>query len=380
VARHLPMALAAAVLGLSASVLSAPLAAEAQSACMPAAPSSVPFGLLGPNRNVVSLEKRINLYSSLGVRWLRITTTVPATQVRRIADIQDVPAYHAAGFDIFASLVNQQLPQGGFAQDRQAQGEYARNLRNLLQTYQPQMVAVENEVDNFPMSMSADDYLAEVNVTCSIAHQMGEQCTDSGMTSKMEIALLVDYNLSQGDVNAAERNARYLGDWYADKPGPGAGPDQLSAYLHSKGVDRARAILQGIKAAGADRVDTHWYIRPSAVSGEADKDQNLLPQVLAMLRARSGGLPVAGGEVGVDSPHMIDTDLTPQDLHGLVSNLASQGVAPIIVWNPGAGQFTANVHALSLVDAQGNPLPDARGFAAAARQSGAQQACQVRGG
>jgi len=375
--RHLPIALAAAVLGLSANVVSTPKAAEAQQACMPAAPPSVPFGLLGPNRNVVPLDKRINLYSALGVRWLRVTTTVPETPARRIADIQDVPAYHAAGFDIFVSLINQPLTQGGFSQDSEAQHAYARNLRNMLQTYQPQMVAVENEADNYPATMSAADYLAEARVTCGVAHQLGEQCTDSGMTSKMEIALLIDWDLQKGDVDAAMRNAHYLGDWYADKPGAGAGPDQLSAYLHSKGVDRARAILEGIKAAGADRVDTHWYIRPNATSGEADKDQNLLPQIVAMLQARSGGLPVAGGEVGVDSPHMMDTDLTPQDLHGLVTSLAGLGISPIIVWSPGAGQFPANVHALSLVDANGNALPDARGFADASH-SLAQSACPVR--
>jgi hypothetical protein len=371
--RHLPIAIAAAVLGLSAGLVSIPRAAQAEQACTPAAPPSVPFGVLGPNRNVVSLDKRINLYSTLGVRWLRVTTTVPETSVRRIADIQDVPAYHAAGFDIFVSLINQALPQGGFSQG--SQDAYAKNLRGLLQTYQPQMVAVENEADNYPATMSAADYLAEVRITCGVAHQLGEQCTDSGQTSKMEIALLVDYDLDKGDVAAAERNARYLGDWYGDKPGADAGPEQLSAYLHSKGVDRARAMLEGLKAAGADRVDSHWYIRPSATSGEADKDQNLLPQVIAMLRARSGGLPVAAGEVGVDSPHMTDSDLAPQDLHGLVASLAALGASPIIVWNPGAGQFPANLHALSLVDERGDPLPGARGFADATREHGAQSNC-----
>ena len=374
--RHLPIAIAAALMGLTAAVSSAPKVAEAQPACMPAAPANVPFGLLGPNRNVVPLDKRINLYSALGVRWLRVTTSVPATQIKRIADIEDVPAYHAAGFDIFVSLINPQLTRGGFGPDEQ--DSYARSLRDMLQTYQPQMVAIENEADNYPAIMSAQDYLAEARITCSVAHQMGIQCTDSGLTSKMEIALLVDWDLQKGDVGSAMRNARYLGDWYADKPGPGVGPDELQAYLHSKGVDHARAMLEGLKAAGVDRVDTHWYIRPNATSGEADKDQNLLPQVIAMLRARSGGLPVAGGEVGVDSPHMMDADLSPQDLHGLVTSLAALGVSPIIVWNPGAGQFPANLHALSLVDARGDLLPSAQGFAAASREHGAQSACQAR--
>jgi hypothetical protein len=374
--RHLPIAIAAAVLGLSATVVASPRAAEAQQACMPAAPASVPFGLLGPNHNVVSLEKRVNLYNALGVRWLRINSAVPPTRGVGMTDIRDIPAYHAAGFDIFLAIVNPALPRGGFSQ--MSQDAYARDLHDLLQTYQPQMIAVENEVDNFPTAMSAEDYLAEVRISCGVAHQLGEQCTDSGLTSKMEIALLVDWDLEKGDVGAAMRNARYLGDWYGDKPGPGVSPDQLAAYLHSKGVDRARAILQGLKAAGADHVDTHWYIRPNPASGEADKDQNLLPQVIAMLRARTGGLPVAGGEVGVDSPHMIDTDLSPQDLHNLVSNLAALGVSPVIVWNPGVGQLPATAHALSLVDARGDPLPDARGFADAAREHGAQSACQAR--
>jgi len=327
--------------------------------------AETPFGLFGPDRRAVRLDDRLRLYRELGARWVRFNSTIPPSPSHGMSDPTESPRFEGQGGQVFLSVINPTLFSGGT--DPGPLDAYAAGLRSAIERYRPAMIAVENEADNAPYTMPAAAYLSELHVACQIAHQQSVACTDSGLTSKMQIALLVEWDLSKGKPDDARRDARFLALWYADHPAPDAAPEDLAAFLQRVGVSRARAMDAGLAAAGADRVDLHWYMRPNPALGEPEQDGLLLGRVIAMLRARTG-LPVAAGEVGFDSPHMADAELTADDVEHLATTLARQDARPIIIWNPGAGLFGANPHALSLVDATGNPLPSAEGLQRASAQ------------
>jgi hypothetical protein len=337
-----------AVAALSLSAGGAFAKAKPAQLCKPA-PSTPGWGMIGPDRRYVSLPKRVALYKQLGLGWIRVNTLIPPSN-SALTSIDDMSAFHSAGLKTFLTVGGLRFRFPGAIQPDY--DSFGANLKWVIEQYHPDMIVVENEVDNPPFSEPADEYLKELKTACGVAHAEGVPCTDGGMTTKMMIALVIKTYLARGDVAHANHYGRFLRLWYPmhfqlDPTGPA-----LSAMIENAGAGRAADILHGLRAAGADRVDLHWYVRPSAGFSPQDQ-QDILLQVLNMLHAATG-LPIAGGEVGMDKPHGDDVNIDPAPFVAAMNTMANAGVSPLIVWNPGSGLFGANQNGRSLVDAQGN--------------------------
>jgi len=343
------LVIGSAILSLSWAGGAAPRPRPPGAACA-AAPI---WGMVGPDRRTVPIANRLVLYRQFRLGWVRVNTDLPPTPAQGLTSLDDIGDFHSAGLRVLLTVADPALEHDGAPP--QAYQDFAAALRATLLQYRPAMIAVENEADGASDTASAGAYLGELKIGCAVAHAAGVLCADSGMTSKMMIALLVHEYLLHGDAAKADHYAHFLRLWYpmhfqADPTGP-----DLEALLQRAGVRRARAILADLRRAGADRANLHWYVRPSGAATPQDQ-ADLLRQIVQMMRTVSG-LPVAAGEVGLDKPRGDDRTVDPVPFVAMMNQLADLGVAPVIVWNPGTGRFPANANSRSLVDAAGNLLP-----------------------
>jgi hypothetical protein len=319
--------------------------------CVAAAPTPG-WGMIGPDRRYVPLAQRVMLYQQLRLGWIRVGALIPPSGGSGLTSVEDTSAFRSVGLKTFLTVYGMRFRTPGAIQPDY--DTFGANLKWVIEQYHPDMIVVENEADNPPYTEAADEYLKEVKTACGIAHVEGIQCTDSGMTTKMVLALIVKNYLLRGDVAHANYYARYLRLWFPmhfmlDPTGP-----ELSQMLENAGASRAEQILKGLRSAGADRVNLHWYVRPGGGFPPREHTE-LLVQAIMMMRGVSG-LPVVGGEVGMDLPHGSDVTVDPAPFVAMMNTMANLGVSPLIVWDPGSGLFGQNQNARSLVDAQGNLL------------------------
>ena len=321
---------------------------------------SAPWGMLGPDRKVIDLPTRLALYKQFHLGWVRVNADIPPSGSKGLTSVDDIADLQRAGLRVFLTVSDPALERDNPPPD--ALRTFAASLSGLLREYHPAMIAVENEADGSTDTASPGNYLAELKVACAVAHRASVQCTDSGMTSKMLIALVINEHLLKGDETGANHYARYLRLWFPMHLQLDPTGDDLRAILRHANVRRARTIVADLRLAGADRVDIHWYVRPNGRVSPADQ-ADLLRQVVTMMQTVSG-LPIASGEVGLDKPHGDSATADPAPFVSMLASLDQLGVAPAIIWNPGSGLFSANPNSMSLVDASGGTLPLGRAFLA----------------
>ena len=312
------------------------------------------WGIFGPDHRVISLEKRLELDRQFGMTWVRINSQAPPMGAKGMTTVDEIAAYHEKGFKILLTVTNSDLEKGDASPaqfDR-----YVTALKEEIGEYHPEIVIVENEIDNPPNRLSAESYLKQLKASCQVAHANGASCTDGGMTAKMMIALLVDDDFSKGNTKQAEQDAGYLWLWYRKPDNFRGTTSEIKDFLHQAGVPRARAITEGLKVNNADLIDLHWYVRPS--NSITDSEQtDLLRRIIQVMKSHSG-LPIVSGEVGTDEPHGVeDAKADPRPFLRMMCSLKELTSGPIVVWNPGSGLFPDNLNARSLVDAKGSPLP-----------------------
>lgn len=336
---------------------------ESQLAPRSSSGGRIQLGMFGPDHRKVSLDDRVRLYRTLDVRWLRTNAVIARTTGTGMTDVAEVPALRAAGFRTFVSVHGAH----DFAASGAGDISYRDGVTSLIDRYRPDIVAVENEIDGARYTGSPSDYLARLKVACDAAHLRGAQCTDGGFTTKMNIALLLDEKLATGDAGDTEHLRTLLRRWYGFWRSPGDTQSGWQDFAREHRLAEARQIVAGLKRAGADYVNLHWYTK---LAGEPTEDvQNwvIAPDVAAML-SRLSGLPVIGGEIGLEGKASGDAAIRPESVTDLIQGLACAGVAPQIWWNPGAGNFPANPRAASVVSASGGMLSSADGFRLSATQ------------
>lgn len=164
---------------------------------------------------------------------------------------------------------------------------FQHSLSQVLTTYRPALLVVENEENSALFYIGApEQYAAELQAACEVAHQRSIPCTNGGLVSALVALLVYDHYLESGQAGKAH-----------DFAARAFTPD-LQRQLHSpqarEQINKGKALLSAYPAAGADYVNFHWYIA----------DPQALEEAVNFLRDQTG-LPVLTNEVGqyTDDPN-----------------------------------------------------------------------------
>jgi hypothetical protein len=322
------------------------------------------IGLFGPDRRGVSLPDRLNLYRKFGVEWARFNASIPLSPSHGMTDPEEADAFRQTGVHIFLSAnspPNSSQPTFDFS-------AYRAGASQLMNRYRPDIVAAENEVDNQNYNGAVNLYLNKLNILCQAAHGAGVKCTDSGLTIKMIIALYMDEIIRRGDPQAISSVKALLNEWYGMRRGPGNTVADWQDFRAREHVADADMMLHGLRSSGADFVNLHWYGKTNGSVTEEFQNKYLIPAIVNMLRNKTG-LPVIGGEVGVEGASGSDSQLPATSIGTVIRSLKCSGVNLVILWSPGFGSYTANSRALSLFGADGRPFKSASALGDATARS-----------
>lgn len=170
-------------------------------------------------------------------------------------------------------------------------------LKEVLTAHEAAVAAVVVEAGaDTPATWTGtvDQYLALLSASCAAAHQKGVACADGGLASTTMIFLLADYQLTSGSPAGAIQVLVAAADNPEVKAAfptwPPATKDDVAAGLSTQQarLDRARALLAGVRGAGVDYVNFHW----------SERDQDTLDQAIAFLRNQTGCNAVAVTDLG----------------------------------------------------------------------------------
>ncbi len=169
---------------------------------------------------------------------------------------------------------------------------YQRTLPQVLDTYRPAVLVVENEENSALFyTGTPQQYAAQLKAACRVAHQKGIPCTNGGPVSLLVARLVYDHYLESGQTMAAQGFAAR------------AFTPQEQRLLHSSKAQeqmrKGKALLASYCAACVGYVNFHWYIA----------DTRALEEAMAFLKTQTG-LPVLINEIGQhsDSPQPDDGD------------------------------------------------------------------------
>ncbi len=183
---------------------------------------------------------------------------------------------------------------------------YQRTLSQVLDTYRPVVLAVENEENSALFyTGTPEDYAAELQAACEVAHQKGIPCTNGGLVSALVALLVYDHYRESGQTAKAQ-----------DFAARAFTPDlqrQLNSPQAQEQIDKGKALLSAYRTAGADYVNFHWYIA----------DTQALEEAVTFLQAQTG-LPVITNEVG-------QTTDDPGQTSAVMGKIVELGL-PIAVW------------------------------------------------
>ncbi len=211
-----------------------------------------PFGIfLNPLQ--FDASTRIQLATELGAHYLRSWPLLLQSWDGSCFD--DCEAVAGAGLKYYLTIRNS--PELKTAATPVTDlNAYKQQVAQAIEVFKPAIIAVENE-ENAPgfFSGTADQYLAELQAACEVAHQMHVLCTNGGLTGDGTTYLAYKHLLDLGQTEEAQA---YAQNAFADyqlrrfnSPDFPAFFDQVSAHL--------APLAQGYKAAGADFMNFHWY-------------------------------------------------------------------------------------------------------------------------
>lgn len=164
---------------------------------------------------------------------------------------------------------------------------YRSTLRSVLARYRPEVLVVENEENSALFyTGTPEQYGAELQAACEVAHQRGVPCTNGGLVSALVALLVYHHYLEIGDHARAQDFLRRVFT-----------PEQqqlVDSPRAREQLEKGKRLLAIYKTAGIDYVNFHWYIADPGALGEA----------VAYLHEQTG-LPVLTNEVGqlTDDPN-----------------------------------------------------------------------------
>ncbi len=183
---------------------------------------------------------------------------------------------------------------------------YRRTLGQVLDTYRPAVLAVENEENSALFyTGTPEEYAAQLKAACQVAHARGIPCTNGGLVGTLVALLVYDHYRQAGQWAEAED--------FAARALPPDVRRQLASPRAQEQIRKGKALLAAYRAAGVDYVNFHWYIA----------DTRALEEAVAYLRAQTG-LPVITNEIGqwTDDPNQTTA---------VMSKIVQLGL-PIAVW------------------------------------------------
>jgi hypothetical protein len=260
-----------------------------------------PFGLMLPTQ-LVRQPQGMQLAKALGAVYYRPSSALfvdewngscPECDKARDAGLQLVLTVRANGRGQATS------PPSDLA-------AYQRTLSQVLDTYPPSLLVVENEENSALFyTGTPEEYAAQLQAACQVAHARGIPCTNGGLVSTLVALLVYHHYLESGQRQAAQDFAQRVFT------------PQEQALLDSpqaqEQVRKGKALLASYRAAGADYVNFHWYIADTQALGEA----------VAFLTSQTG-LPALTNEIG---QHNDD----PNQTTAVMGKVVELGL-PIAVW------------------------------------------------
>lgn len=183
---------------------------------------------------------------------------------------------------------------------------YKATLADVLEEIRPVALAVGNEQDaDVFYSGTTAQYLDELEAACAVAEPLGIPCTDGGLTSHRVVAVVYQHYLDSGKRWRAKSFARrvaYSDLDYQRMVAPG-NAERVKAF-----AKEGTAFLRGLKPAGADYVNFHWYRHDAKAFDEA---VTVLQQI--------AGLSAVTNEIGqhVTDPQVISEHMMKVEELGL---------------------------------------------------------------
>lgn len=215
---------------------------------------------------------------------------------------------------------------------------YRRRLGEVLDRTRPALLVVENEENSALFYRGTpEEYRAQLQAACQVAHQRGVACTNGGLVGTLVALLVYDHYLQTGRRQAAEEFAARV---FTEQIRRG-----LDSPRARQLVEKGKALLRAYRAAGADSVNFHWYFA----------DTRALEEAVAYLRTQTG-LPVLTNEVGqwTDDPNQTTA---------VMGKIVELGL-PVAVWFGLDGP-----KARGLVDQDGSLRPTGEAFARFCQQN-----------
>ena len=261
---------------------SALLATGASMTPLPAGPSQNPFGVMLPSRLVRS-SQGMQVAKILGAVYYRPSSALFLNEWN--GTCPECAAALAAGFRLVLTV--RANGRGQATAPPSDLAAYQRTLSQVLDTYRPAILVVENEENSALFyTGTPEEYAAELKAACQVAHAKRIPCTNGGLVSILVALLVYHHYLESGQRQAAQDFAQRV---FAPQE-----QELLNSPQAQEQVRKGKALLASYRAAGADYVNFHWYIADPRALGEA----------VAYLRAQTG-LPVLTNEIGQhsDDPH-----------------------------------------------------------------------------
>ncbi|GBC85971.1 hypothetical protein HRbin11_02438 [bacterium HR11] len=284
-----------------------------------------PFGLMLPSRLVRS-PQGIQVAKTLGAVYLRPASifldewdgTCPECDIALKAGLQLVLTVRNDG-------------RGQATSPPRDLAAYQRTLGQVLDTYRPVVLVVENEENSALFyTGTPEDYATELKAACQVAHRKGIPCTNGGLVSTLVALLVYDHYRESGQQAQARDFARRV---FTPKE-----QQLIDSPRAREQLRKGKALLASYRAAGADYVNFHWYIA----------DAQALEEAVAFLKARTG-LPVLTNEIG---QHTDD----PNQTTAIMGKIVELGL-PIAVW------FSVDApKARALVNPDGSLRPTGEAF------------------
>lgn len=298
----------------------------------PAEPVKNPFGVLVSPRNF-DLETRIRISQDLGVRYFR---SFPALVPTWNGECSECDAVHQAGLEFVLSIRNtpSEMSAASPVSDVAA---FKRTVGEILDQYKPALAVAENEEDvTRYWSGTPDQYIAELEAVCEVAHQHDTKCANGGITYTGATWLTYNHYLETGETDKAESFAQRGLD--KSQQGRLSSPQGLQAMQQV--VDHEMSLVSRYKDAGVDYVNIHWY----------QADAQAFEETVRYIKQLTG-LPVITNEIGekfIPDPNVVT---------GLLAAVLDLKL-PMAVW------FSADIgFARGLVNPDGSLRPNGMAFA-----------------
>jgi len=221
---------------------------------------------------------------------------------------------------------------------------YRQKLVQLLNTYKPEVLAIENEEANSSYyTGTAQEYINLLNIAIDECKKRNIKITNGGFTARMSKLLVWDYYISTGQITKASEYAKKVfPDTLLNTVGV-AGYLSANAQVRTT-FDKAKLLLNEYKANKMTYLNIHWYEPakegdfPTAnIDNIANSDMKCFQETVEVFRLITNK-PVITNEIGqFNLKGTLTTDIL-QKCYDL--NL------PYVIWYSGDGPKLGDARAL----------------------------------